>query len=119
MGRAQTPPGPAAQNPVWMRFGRAPARFSRHVKGGPGSALGDWQKAEVSVVAEASKAGAAQPDAPKAEVLPADAIKTDNPEADGTDCGTAKDVQIPADTETIQEVLTRLHSSVEHRLTQQ
>src|SRR5271156_1903847 len=75
---------------------------ARH--GGLGNALEDWQKAEASVSANASKA-----DAPKAE----DA----RPDASGADA--SKGLRIPTDTGTIQETLTKFHSSLEYGLTQQ
>ena len=70
---------------------------ARH--GEPGSALEDWQKAEASVSADAPKADASKADASKADA--------------------SKGVQIPADTGTIQEALTKFHSSIEHGLTQE
>ena len=87
--------------------------------GRPGSELGDWQKAELSVFTEASKAGAAKPDAPKAQVSKADAVKADNSKAEGTEGSRAKGVQVSTDTETIQEALTKFKSSLEDGLTQQ
>ena len=70
---------------------------ARH--GGPGSAVEDWQKAEASTSADAPKPDAAKPAAPTADA--------------------SKGVQIPADTGTIQEALTKFHSSIEHGLTQE
>ena len=70
---------------------------ARH--GEPGSALEDWQKAEASVSADTPKADAPKPDASKADA--------------------SKGVQIPADTGTIQEALTKFHSSIEHGLSQE
>src|ERR1035437_4224494 len=70
---------------------------ARH--GEPGSALEDWQKAEASVSADAPKADASKADASKADA--------------------SKGVQIPADTGTIQEALTKFHSTIEHGLTQE
>jgi magnesium-transporting ATPase (P-type) len=58
-------------------------------QGGPGSALGDWQKAEAA------------------------------PSADSPKIDASKGAQIPADTGTIQEALTKFHSSIEHGLTQE
>jgi len=75
---------------------------ARH--GGPGSAIEDWQKAEASVSADAPKA-----DAPKA----------DAPMADGAKADASNGVQTPTDTSTIQEALTKFHSSIEHGLTQE
>ncbi|MGC2275844.1 MAG: HAD-IC family P-type ATPase, partial [Candidatus Binatus sp.] len=62
---------------------------ARH--GGPGSEVGDWQKAEASVSADPTK------DASKADA--------------------ATSVQVPANTGTIQDALTKFHSSIEHGLT--
>jgi H+-transporting ATPase len=80
---------------------------ARH--GGPGSALEDWQKAEAS----------APTVAPKAHASKADASKADEAEADGTTADAAKGVQTPADTGTIQEALTKFHSSIKDGLTQE
>ena len=80
---------------------------ARH--GGPGSALEDWQKAEASASA----------DAPKADASKADAAKAMRPEADGAKADAPKGAQIPADTGTIQEALTKFQSSIEHGLTQE
>jgi hypothetical protein len=68
---------------------------ARH--GEPGTAFEDWQKAETSVSA----------DAPKADISKADASKVAAP----------KGAQIPADTGTIQEALTKFNSSLDHGLT--
>jgi len=65
---------------------------ARH--GGPGSAIGDWQKAEASVIADTNET-----------VTP------------GTDA--SKKAAGPANTETIQEALTKFHSSLEQGLTQE
>ena len=65
---------------------------ARH--GGPGSALGDWQKAEASASADAFKADTSKADA-------------------------AKGAQTPVDTGTIQEALAKFHSSLEHGLSQE
>ena len=62
---------------------------ARH--GGPGSAIGDWQKAEAS----------ASTVAPKAHASKADASKADEAEADGTTADAAKGAQTPADSGTI------------------
>jgi H+-transporting ATPase len=70
---------------------------ARH--GGPGSAFEDWHKAEASASADARKPDEAKPAAPTADA--------------------SKGVQIPADTGTIQEALTKFHSSIEHGLTQE
>ena len=75
---------------------------ARH--GGPGNEISDWQKAEASVSADATKVDASQADAPKTN-----GAKPDEP----------KGVQTPTDTGTIQEALTKFHSSVEHGLTQE
>jgi len=75
---------------------------ARH--GGPGNEISDWQKAEASVSAGATKVDASQADAPKTN-----GAKPDEP----------KGVQTPTDTGTIQEALTKFHSSVEHGLTQE
>ena len=80
---------------------------ARH--GERGSALEDWQKAEASVSADAAKTDASKADAPRADAPKADASKAD----------ASKGVQIPADTGTIQEALTKFHSSIEHGLTQE
>src|SRR5579872_1705767 len=80
---------------------------ARH--GGPGSALEDWQKAE----------GSAPTIAPKAHTSKADASKANEPEAEKTTADAAKGVQTPADPGTIQEALTKFHSSIEHGLTQE
>ena len=64
-----------------------------------GSEIGDWQKAEASASTDESKADGAKADAPK---------------ADG-----AKGAQIPADTGTIQEALTKFKSSLDHGLTRE
>src|SRR5208282_4330420 len=85
---------------------------ARH--GEPGSALEDWQKAEASVCADAAKTDASKADAPRADAPKADASKADASKADAS-----KGVQIPADTGTIQEALTKFHSSIEHGLTQE
>ena len=73
-------------------------------QGGPGSAIGDWQKAEDSLSTDTAKA-----DAPKAESSKTIAPKADPP----------KDVQVPKDTGTIQEALGKFKSSLEHGLTQE
>lgn len=75
---------------------------ARH--GGPGSEIGDWQKAEASVSADATKVDPSKPDAPK----------TNGAEADAS-----KGVEMPANTGTIQDALTKFHSSIEHGLTQE
>ena len=75
---------------------------ARH--GGPGNEISDWQKAEASVSADATKVDASQADAPKTN-----GAKSDEP----------KGVQTPTDTGTIQEALTKFKSSVEHGLTQE
>src|SRR5208283_2550216 len=80
---------------------------ARH--GGPGSALEDWQKAEASGSADVPKA-----DAPKADAAQADGAKKDEAKADAS-----KGVQEPTDTGTIQEALTKFHSTIEHGLTQE
>ncbi len=68
-------------------------------QGGPGSEIGDWQKAEAAV----------SEDAPKADASKADASKAD----------ASKGVQIPAHTGTISEALAKFHSSLEHGLTEE
>ena len=85
---------------------------ARH--GGPGSALEDWQKAEAAASADAPAADTSKADAAKADASKADAPKVDAPKADAP-----KGAQIPADTGTIQEALTKFHSSIEHGLTQE
>src|SRR5271154_3495684 len=75
---------------------------ARH--GGPGSEIGDWQKAEASL----------SEDATKVDLSKADAPKTNGAEADAS-----KGVQMPASTGTIQDALTKFHSSIEHGLTQE
>ena len=109
-----------------------------------GSEIGDWQKAEASVSADAPKADArkpdaAKPDAPKADAPAADTAKADTATAGGAkaDAGKSdaakadgikadapradagKGVQVPTDTGTIQEALTKFKSSIEHGLTQE
>jgi magnesium-transporting ATPase (P-type) len=103
-----------------------------------GNALGDWQKAEASVAADAhkadaaksddkadaTKADAAQPDDSKADESKAAASKAHAPkdggtEADGAKGASSKGVQIPSDTGTIQEALTKFKSNIEHGLTQE
>ncbi len=80
---------------------------ARH--GGPGSALEDWQKAEAAASADAANADTSKADAAKANASKADAPKVDAP----------KGAQIPGDTGTIQEALTKFKSSLEHGLTQE
>src|SRR5271163_4662404 len=75
---------------------------ARH--GGPGSEIGDWQKAEASVSADTTKVAA-----PKA----------DDPKTNGAEADASKGVQMPANTGTIQDALSKLHSSIEHGLTQE
>src|SRR5271156_4956091 len=75
---------------------------ARH--GGPGSEIGDWQKAEASVSADTTKVAA-----PKA----------DDPKTNGAEADASKGVQMPASTGTIQDALTKFHSSIEHGLTQE
>jgi len=75
---------------------------ARH--GGPGNEIDDWQKAEAAASADAPKADAAEADGAKPEVPTADASKS---------------AQIPTDTGTIQEALTKFHSRIEHGLTQE
>ncbi len=75
---------------------------ARH--GGPGSEIGDWQKAEASVSADATKA---------------DASKADAPKANGAKVDAANRAQMAANTGTIQDALSKFHSSIEHGLTQE
>ena len=63
-------------------------------QGGPGSEIGDWQKAEASASGDALRADASKADAPKG-------------------------AQTPVDSGTIQEALTKFKSSLEHGLTQE
>ena len=89
-----------------------------------GSEISDWQKAEASVSADTSDAGTSKADAPKVDTSKADAPKTDGAEpdaakGDGAKAAAAKGVQIPTDTGTIQEALSKFHSSIEHGLTQE
>ena len=88
------------------------------------SALSDWQKAEASVSADAAKADASKTDAPKADAPKADAPKAEAAQADGAKkdgakADASKGVQVPTDTGTIQEALTKFNSSIEHGLTQE
>jgi H+-transporting ATPase len=88
-----------------------------------GSEISDWQKAEASVSADTSDAGTPKADAPKVDTAKADAPKTDGAEpdaakADGAKAAAAKGVQIPTDTGTIQEALSKFHSNIEHGLAQ-
>ncbi len=82
-----------------------------------GSALGDWQKAEASVPADAAKADKA--DAPEADTSKADAPKAEASSADAAKANASKVVKVPTDTGTIQEALTKFKSSIEHGLTQE
>src|SRR5271156_4908062 len=75
---------------------------ARH--GGPGSEIGDWQKAEASLSADATKV---------------DQSKADAPKTNGAEADASKGVQMPASTGTIQDALTKFHSSIEHGLTQE
>ena len=75
---------------------------ARH--GGPGSEIGDWQKAEASVSADATKV---------------DASKADAPKTNGAEAVASKGVQMPTNSGTIQDALTRFRSSIEHGLTQE
>ena len=114
-----------------------------------GSAIGDWQKAEALISADAAKidapkvdeaepdtskaaapeANGARPEAAKAhaskpddqpEPSKADGAKADPPKADGAKADAAKkNVQIPTDSGTIEEALTKFKSSLEHGLTQE
>ncbi len=85
---------------------------ARH--GGPGSELGDWHEAEAAASANTPKA-----DAPKADISKADAPKTDALKADAPKADASKGLKVPTDTGTIQEALTKFHSSIEHGLTQE
>ncbi len=104
-----------------------------------GSALGDWQKAEASVSADAAKPDEAKADAPEAESSKADGAKPEAAKADSSKAETSKadapkadeakpeaakadasnGVKVPTDTGTIQEALTKFKSSIEHGLTQE
>ena len=75
---------------------------ARH--GGPGSEISDWQKAEASVSADATKVDPSEAGAPK----------TNGAEADAS-----KGVQMLANTGTIQDALAKFHSSIERGLTQE
>ena len=75
---------------------------ARH--GGPGSEIGDWQKAEASVSVETTKV----------DVSKADASKTNGAKADA-----ASGVRMPANTGTIEDALTEFHSSIDHGLNQE
>src|SRR6202789_2940282 len=75
---------------------------ARH--GGPGSEIGDWQKAEASLSEDATKV---------------DLSKADAPKTNGADTDASKGVQIPANTGTIQDALTKFHSTIEHGLTRE
>jgi H+-transporting ATPase len=79
-----------------------------------GSEIADWQKAEASISADTSDAGTSKGDAPKTDGAEPDAAK-----GDGTKAAAAKGVQIPTDTGTIQEALSKFHSNIEHGLTQE
>ena len=80
-----------------------------------GSAQGDWQKAEASVSADASKA-----DASKAADSKPEASKADAPKADGAKADASKDaVKVPTDTGTIEEAVTKFKSSIKDGLTQE
>jgi len=104
-----------------------------------GSALGDWQKAEASVSADAADADGVKADAPEADGAKADAPKAkgtkpeasnsdaakhdaaraDTPKPDAPKAADANGVKVPTDTETIQETFTKFKSSIEHGLTQE
>ncbi len=75
---------------------------ARH--GAPGNEISDWQKAEASVSADATNL---------------DASKADAPKTNGAKPNESKGPQTPTDTGTIQDALTKFHSSVEHGLTQE
>jgi H+-transporting ATPase len=79
---------------------------ARH--GGPGSEIGDWQEAEASIAA----ADAAHADAIASDKHP-EAPKADTPRT------TANGVQIPVDSGTIGDALSRFKSNSEHGLTRQ
>ncbi len=100
---------------------------ARH--GGPGSAIGDWQKAEASVSAETAKAEASKSDVPKANEAKPEAVKVDDgkadaseidaPTTDGAKADTSKSVKVPTDTGTIEEAVTKFKSSIKDGLTQE
>ena len=110
------------RSPAWTRFASAPTKSFRNAS--DGSEISDWQKAEASVSADTSDAGTSKADAPKVDTAKADAPKTDGAEpdaakADGAKAAAAKGVQIPTDTGTIQEALSKFHSNIEHGLAQE
>ncbi len=81
---------------------------ARH--GGPGSEIGDWQKAEAAASSDAPKAAAPKPDGSKA-----DAPKADEAKADASKGA----VKVPTDTGTIEEAVTKFKSSIKDGLTQE
>ena len=87
--------------------------------GGPGSALEDWQKAEASNPADSPKADVPKANATRADAPKGNESKPDAPKADASGADASKSVQMRADTGTIQEALTKFHSSVEQGLTQE
>src|SRR6204780_3487240 len=72
--------------------------------GGPGSEIGDWQKAEASLSEDGTKVDLSKADAPKTK---------------GAETDASKGVHIPANTGTIQDALTKFHSTIEHGLTRE
>ncbi len=81
---------------------------ARH--GGPGSEIGDWQKAEAAASSDAPKAAA-----PKADGSKADAPKADEAKADASKGA----VKVPTDTGTIEEAVAKFKSSIKDGLTQE
>jgi hypothetical protein len=65
---------------------------SRH--GATGSAIGDWQKAEASIIADANERATSR-------------------------TNVSEKATAPADAETIQEAIAKFHSSIEHGLTEE
>ncbi len=94
-----------------------------------GNATGDWQKAEASVAAGADKADATEPDDSTADKSGAETAKAGRSKTNGSTRETPKaeegrgdaseGVEIPIDTGTIQEALTKFKSDLKQGLTQE
>ena len=79
-----------------------------------GSEIGDWQKAEAAVSADAAKAQPPKPETSKPDAAKADSSKSDEPKGEAS----KEDVRMPTDSGTIEEALSKFKSNIEHGLTQ-
>jgi H+-transporting ATPase len=77
-----------------------------------GSQIGDWQKAEAALSADAAKAQPPKPETSKSEAAKVDSSKSDEPKGEAS-----KNVPMPTDSGTIEEALSKFKSNIEHGLT--